>query len=98
MLALCVVGVDAMNDEFTEEKLKGIERYHKTLMNDISKLCEKEDFSLLQLMRIKSKLSETIEQLEFWGERDNSQRFYEELKSHVKWILKNYSQELKKLE
>jgi hypothetical protein len=93
-----VVGVDAMKDNFSEQKLKNIQKAHKILMDDLSSLCSQDEFPLIELMKIHSKLLGTIEQLNFWGERDNPQRFYEELKSHVAWIIKNYSDDEKKFE
>ena len=86
-----VVGVDVMKDNISEQKLKNLQYAHKMLMDDLSSLCSQYDFPLTELMKIHSNLTKTIEQLNFWEERHNRQRFYEELKSHVDWIIKNYS-------
>jgi hypothetical protein len=36
-------------------------------------------------------MSELMEQLAFWAEQDNQQRFGYELNNHIKWLIKNYS-------
>ena len=64
-------------------------------MEKLSKLTDNDDFDLDELIKIRDRLGETITQLDFWVDRDNSQRFYDELKSHITWIVKNYKQHLK---
>lgn len=48
-------------------------------------------FSEDQLTLLRDKFGELIEQLEFWMDQDNSERFCYELKNHIQWVLKNYS-------
>ena len=47
---------------------------------------ELEDLELIQ-----NKLGETIEQLTFWFEQNNEERFFYELKQHLQWMLKEFS-------
>ena len=43
------------------------------------------------LEMFKDKMTETIDQLMFWVEQDNDDRFFYELKNHIQWVLDNYS-------
>jgi hypothetical protein len=47
-------------------------------------------FSEHDLEVARDKLGELIDQLEFWVEQDNSERFCYELKNHIQWMLDNY--------
>lgn len=49
------------------------------------------DFDVVDLEYARDKLGQLIEQLEFWMEQDNAERFCYELKNHIQWMLDNYS-------
>tara|TARA_B100001939_G_C16639620_1_gene487024 strand:- start:349 stop:564 length:216 start_codon:yes stop_codon:yes gene_type:complete len=57
----------------------------------IEDILSNESFAEEDLIKIRDKMSDLIYQLEFWNKQDNHNRFCYELKSYVKWILKNYS-------
>jgi hypothetical protein len=57
---------------------------HEDILNNDS-------FSEHDLDLINIKMSELMEQLAFWAEQDNQQRFGYELNNHIKWLIKNYS-------
>ena len=81
-----------MKDKYTERKLKNVELVHHCVME---KLADNDDLEVDELIKIRDKLGETLSQLDFWLGRDNNQRFYEELKSHTSWVIKNYKKYLK---
>jgi len=47
-----------------------------------------EDHELVQ-----EKMVELIEQLRFWEDRQNDERFCDELASHIKWFLNTFANE-----
>lgn len=47
--------------------------------------------SIEGLEMLQDKMSETIDQLMFWVDQDNDDRFFYELKNHIQWVLDNYS-------
>lgn len=47
--------------------------------------------SIEGLEMLQDKMSETIDQLMFWVDQDNDDRFFYELKNHIQWLLDNYS-------
>ena len=81
-----------MKDKGTPEKLKKLESVLSIMIEELTRLTIEEDFELPELIKIRNRVSNTINQLDFWMERGNSQRFYEELKSQVEWVIKNYGQ------
>ena len=52
----------------------------------IMKIGEVEDLELIQ-----EKLGETIEQLTFWFDQNNEERFFYELKQYLQWVLEEFS-------
>ena len=48
-------------------------------------------FGIEDLERVQSKMTDLINQLEFWAEKDNKDRFLYELKNYINWVIKNYS-------
>ena len=72
-----------------------INDYIKKLVNCSHVLGEdilnNDSFSEEDLIEVRDKIGVLIEQLEFWVEQDNSERFCYELKNHINWMLENYS-------
>lgn len=71
------------------------EEYIKNLLNANQLIGENilnnDDFTEEDLTEVRDRVSILIEQLEFWVEQDNSERFCYELKNHIQWMIKNYS-------
>ena len=49
------------------------------------------EFSLEELENIQCRMSDLIDQLEFWTKQGNQDRFCYELKDYINWMLENYS-------
>ena len=60
-----------------------------TLITD--DIVSNKSFEENDLIQIRDKMDELIFQLQFWSSQDNHERFCYELKSHLNWILENYS-------
>jgi hypothetical protein len=58
---------------------------NKSICNEIMEIGELKDLELIQ-----EKLGETIEQLTFWFEQNNEERFFYELKQYLQWVLKEF--------
>ena len=56
---------------------------HEDILNNDS-------FSEEELVSISERMKTLIDQLNFWVEKDNSQRFIYELKSHIQWMLDTF--------
>lgn len=57
---------------------------HEDIINNDS--FEEEDLEI-----INKRMGELMNQLAFWAEQDNEERFGYELKNHVQWLIKNFS-------
>lgn len=79
-----VVGVDVMS----EQHIKNLISANKVLVEDV---LSNDSFSIEEKEKIKDRLEILTEQLWFWTQQDNKERFCYELKDHINWMLKNYS-------
>jgi|AOAMet_66_BLW_10_1038536.scaffolds.fasta_scaffold48342_2 hypothetical protein len=74
--------------------MKNQEEYIKNLMSVNNLLHEdilnNDSFSEEELVSISERMKTLIDQLNFWVEKDNSQRFIYELKSHIQWMLDTF--------
>lgn len=70
------------------EYIKNLVEANKLIAEDI---LNNPSFDIEDLELIQAKMSSLIEQLEFWAEQDNSNRFVYELKEYLNWIVNNYS-------
>ena len=74
--------------------MKNQEEYIKNLMSVNNLLHEdilnNDSFSEEELVSISERMKTLIDQLNFWVEKDNSQRFIYELKSHIRWMLDTF--------
>ena len=68
--------------------IKNLVEVNKLIAEDI---LSNPSFNVEELEEIRDKMSSLIEQLEFWAEQDNSNRFMYELKEFLNWIIDNYS-------
>lgn len=68
--------------------IKNLVEANKLIAEDI---LSNPSFSVEELEEIRDKMSSLIEQLEFWAEQDNFNRFMYELKEYLNWIIDNYS-------
>ena len=68
--------------------IKNLVEVNKLIAEDI---LSNPSFNVEELEEIRDKMSSLIEQLEFWAEQDNSNRFMYELKEYLNWIIDNYS-------
>ena len=71
-----------------EEYIKNLINANNLIGNDI---LNNDSFTEEDLTEIRDRIGVLIEQLEFWIEQDNSERFCYELKNHIQWMIKNYS-------
>ena len=71
-----------------EEYIKNLMNVNTLIGNDI---LNNDSFTEEDLTEIRDRIGVLIEQLEFWIEQDNSERFCYELKNHIQWMIKNYS-------
>ncbi len=79
-----VVGVNAMS----EQHIKNLISANKVLVEDV---LTNDSFSIEEKEKIKDRLEILTEQLWFWTQQDNKERFCYELKDHINWMLRNYS-------
>lgn len=71
-----------------EEYIKNLLSVGKMINEDI---LNNDSFTEEDLMQVRDRVSNLIEQLEFWKDQDNPERFSYELKNHIEWMLENYS-------
>ena len=71
-----------------EEYIKNLINANNLIGNDI---LNNDSFTEEDLTEVRDRIGVLIEQLEFWIEQDNSERFCYELKNHIQWMIKNYS-------
>ena len=72
-----------------EEYIKNLINANNLIGNDI---LNNDSFTEEDLTEVRDRIGVLIEQLEFWVEQDNSERFCYELKNHIQWMIKNYSE------
>lgn len=71
-----------------EEYIKMLLRSNQLIGEDI---LTNDSFTEQDLMEVRDRVSTLIEQLEFWTEQDNPERFCYELNNHIQWMIDNYS-------
>jgi hypothetical protein len=71
-----------------EEYIKNLIHANNLIGNDI---LNNDSFTEEDLTEVRDRIGVLIEQLEFWIEQDNSERFCYELKNHIQWMIENYS-------
>ena len=71
-----------------EEYIKNLISVNQMIGEDI---LNNPSFTEEELMEVKDRVGTLIEQLEFWLNQDNSERFCYELKNHIQWMIDNYS-------
>ena len=69
-----------------KQRIAQLLQVNKSLSENIINDSNIEDLEMLQ-----DKMTETIDQLMFWVDQDNDDRFFYELKNHIQWVLDNYS-------
>ena len=70
-------------DEYIKNLISANNLLHEDILNNDS-------FSEEDLVSISERMKTLIDQLNFWVEKDNSQRFIYELKSHIQWMLDTF--------
>ena len=72
-----------------------LEKYILKLRNANNKIIgdilSNPSFSEEDLIEVRDRVGSLIEQLEFWREQNNFERYCYELKNHIQWMIKNYS-------
>lgn len=71
-----------------EEYIKNLINANNLIGDDI---LNNDSFTEEDLTEVRDRIGVLIEQLEFWVEQDNTERFCYELKNHIQWMLNNYS-------
>ena len=72
-----------------EEYIKNLMSANNLLHNDI---INNDSFSEEELVSISERMKTLIDQLNFWVEEDNSERFVYELKNHIQWMLDTFGE------
>lgn len=72
-----------------EEYIKNLMSANNLLHNDI---INNDSFSEEELVSISERMKTLINQLNFWVEEDNSERFVYELKNHIQWMLDTFGE------
>lgn len=72
----------------TEEYIKNLINANKLIHEDI---LNNDSFSSNELEKIQNKMGDLYENLQFFMERGDVNRFIYELKNHLQWVIKNYS-------
>lgn len=70
------------------EQIQSVVEANKLILEDI---LSNDSFQVEDLLRISKNMEDLIENLHFWFEQDNSQRFFYELKNYMNWLLDNFS-------
>lgn len=70
--------------------LKNAQKAHTILINKLNKLMDDGKLSMNELYELREKTIDIMEQISFWGERGNWERFQEELELYIGYIIKNY--------
>jgi hypothetical protein len=70
------------------EYIKKLVAVNRVIAKDI---LENPLFEVEDLERVQARMDDLIDQLQFWTEQDNKERFLYELKDYINWILKEYS-------
>ena len=82
---ICVVGVDAMIN--IDGQIRNLLKASSSLIN---KAFSSESVTDADKEIITDHLLLLSEQRGFWASRKNKQRFYYDLKDHIRWMLKKY--------
>ena len=72
----------------TEEYIKNLVKASHLIHEDILK---NDSFSVEELEEIQNKMGELAENLEFFMNQGDANRFVYELKNHIQWMIKHYS-------
>lgn len=72
----------------TEEYIKNLVNASKLMHEDIM---SNDSFSVEELEVIQDRMTELHENLEFFMNQGDVNRFIYELRNHIQWIIKNYS-------
>ena len=71
-----------------EEYFRSLSEANKLIVDDI---LSNKSFTLEDLELIQSKMKQLIEQLEFWSNINNSQRFLLEYRNYLNWLIEEFS-------
>ena len=71
-----------------EEYIKSLINANNLIGDDI---LNNDSFTEEDLTEVRDRVGTLIEQLEFWREQDNPERFCYELKNHIQWMINKYS-------
>jgi hypothetical protein len=71
-----------------EEYIKNLINANNLIGDDI---LNNDSFTEEDLIEVRDRIGVLIEQLEFWVEQDNTERFCYELKNHIQWMIDKYS-------
>ena len=84
LLKMQYVGLNMDQEEYIKNLLSANQLIGEDILNN-------DNFTEEELTEVRDRISVLIEQLEFWIEQDNPERFCYELKNHIQWMIKNYS-------
>lgn len=71
-----------------EEYIKNLLSVSKIINEDV---LNNNSFTEQDLTQVRDRVANLIEQLEFWKDQDNPERFSYELKNYIEWMIDNYS-------
>jgi len=79
-----VAGVDTM----TDGQIQNLISANKILVQDV---LTNKSFTQGDREQVRDKMYLLTLQLAFWVDKNNKQRFFYDLKDHIRWMLKNFS-------
>ena len=71
-----------------KEQIQSVVEVNKLILEDI---LSNDSFEIEDLERVARHMEDLMENLYFWFEQNNSERFFFELKNHLNWLLENFS-------
>lgn len=76
-----------MEEEELSQYLQQAQKANSMLVKEVGRLVDQGFFSLNELKMLKEKSQDIMDQMNFWIERGNIDRMFEELALHIEWTI-----------
>lgn len=86
-----------MKEEELSQYLQQAQKANSMLVKEVGRLVDQGFFSLNELKMLREKSQDIMDQINFWIERGNADRMFEELALHIEWTI-NMLQDIKEKE
>lgn len=83
-----------MKEEELSQYLQQAQKANSMLVKEVGRLVDQGFFSLNELKMLREKSQDIMDQINFWMERGNVDRMFEELALHIEWTI-NMLQDIK---